>query len=148
MQHRKHWLVVALIVSSLHLAACGQAPEAAIEESQPIQLAPADGDNPRSATLTEEAARRLDIQTAEVRDMEVNGAQQKVVPYAAVIYDTEGATWVYLNTEPLTFIRHPITVTDIEGDQALLADGPPSGSAIVTVGATELFGAEFEFEEE
>ena len=149
MRHSNRWMIVILMSSSLYLAACGPSPEAvAPEENAPVQLAPADGDNPRSETLTEEAAKRLDIQTAEVSDTVVDGAQQKVVPYAAVIYDTEGATWVYLNEGPLTFTRHPITVKDIKGDQAFLSDGPPSGSAVVTVGATELYGAESEFEEE
>ncbi len=126
MQHRNRWMIVVLIISSLYLAACGQTQEAATtEESQPIQLSEPNGDNPRSETLTEDAAKRLDIQTAEVQDMMVDGAQQKVIPYAAILYDTEGATWVYLNKDgPLTFVRHPITVKDIQGDQAFLFRRP------------------------
>jgi hypothetical protein len=98
--------------------------------------------------LTAEAVKRLDIQTATVREAQVNGAQRKVIPYAAIIYDTQGNTWVYLNPAPLTFVRHPVAVTDIQGDQAVLSDGPPAVSAVVIVGATELYGAEFEFQEE
>lgn len=150
MQYRNRWMLVVLIISSLYLAACGSPQEAATsEENQPIHLSEPDGDNPRIETVTEDAAKRLDLQTAEVQDMMVDGAQQRVIPYAAILYDTEGATWVYLNKDgPLTFVRHPVTVKDIKGDQAFLSDGPPSGSTIVTVGATELYGAEFEFEEE
>ncbi len=99
-------------------------------------------------TLTEAAATRLDIQTAAIRDVVVNGTRRKVIPYAAVLYDTEGATWTYTNPEPLVFVRYRIEVDYIEGDLAILSAGPPSGSAVVTVGAQELYGAEVEFEEE
>jgi hypothetical protein len=66
----------------------------------------------------------------------------KVVPYAAVIYGVHGETWVYTNPEPLVFIREPITIDYIEGDLAVLSEGPPAGTAVVTVGGSELFGAE------
>ena len=71
-----------------------------------------------------------------------SGTQQKVVPYASVIYDLHGETWVYKTGEPLTFVRHPITVDYIDGDMAVLSEGPPVGTEIVTVGVIELWGAE------
>lgn len=71
-------------------------------------------------------------------------SRRKVVPYAAVLYDAHGDTWVYTNPEPLIFVRHRISVDYIDGDLAVLSDGPPSGTAVVTVGAAELFGTEFE----
>jgi len=67
---------------------------------------------------------------------------RKVVPHGAVVYDAQGKTWVYANPEPLVFVRQPITVDYIEGDRAVLSDGPVPGTAVVTVGAAELFGAE------
>ena len=66
----------------------------------------------------------------------------KVVPYAAVLYDARGDTWAYTNPKPLTFVRHSIHIDYIEGDLAVLSDGPPSGTEVVIVGAAELFGAE------
>jgi hypothetical protein len=66
----------------------------------------------------------------------------KVVPYAAVLYDARGNTWVYTTPNPLTFVRHVIHIDYIEGDLAVLSDGPPSGTEVVIVGAAELFGAE------
>jgi hypothetical protein len=71
-----------------------------------------------------------------------------VVPYAAVLYDAHGDAWTYTSPEPLTFVRHRITVDNIQGDLAFLSSGPPVGTLVVTVGAAELYGAEFEFEEE
>ena len=148
---KKHYgrMVVVLILACLLVSACGQAPaDTAAEENHNITVEQLEGPDPTRETLTEDAARRLDIQTAAARDAEVNGAKRTVIPYAAIIYDTDGATWVYLNPAPLTFVRHPITVDDIKGDQAFLSDTLPAGSTVVTVGVAELYGAESEFEEE
>jgi len=143
------WLVVVLVFTSLLISACGQGSEATTtEEDRPVAVEELQGEEPTRETLTEDAAKRLDIQTATVQDAEVGGAKRTVIPYAAIIYDTEGATWVYLNPAPFTFVRHPVTVDDIQGDQAFLSDALPAGSAVVTVGVAELYGAESEFEEE
>ena len=66
----------------------------------------------------------------------------KVIPYAAVLYGVHGETWVYSNPEPLVFVRQPIVIDYIEGDRAYLSEGPELGTAVVTVGAAELFGTE------
>jgi hypothetical protein len=71
------------------------------------------------------------------------GAQKrKVVPYSAVYYDGRGAAWVYVNTQPLTYERQRIGVERIEGDLAVLSDGPAVGTQVVTVGAPMLHGTE------
>jgi hypothetical protein len=75
-------------------------------------------------------------------------AKQLTIPYAAVLYDTTGKTWVYTTSASLVFVRSPVTVDHIEGDQAVLTAGPAVGTAVVTTGAEELFGSETEFEEE
>ena len=144
-----HRMVAVLLCAVLLLSACGQAPaDTATEENPQVTVESLEGQDPTRETLTEDAAKRLDIQTAAAHDAELNGAKRTVIPYAAIIYDTEGATWVYLNPEPLTFVRHPVAVDDIKGDQAFLSDALPAGSAVVTVGVAELYGAESEFEEE
>lgn len=71
-----------------------------------------------------------------------SGGQQKVIPFAALIYGIKGETWVYTNPEPLVFVRVPVVVDTIEGDQVFLSEGPDVGTAIVTVGVAELYGAE------
>jgi hypothetical protein len=71
-----------------------------------------------------------------------SGATQKIVPYDAMLYDLNGKAWVFTNPEPLVYIRAPITVDYIEGDLAVLSEGPPAGTEVVTAGASELFGAE------
>jgi biotin carboxyl carrier protein len=72
-----------------------------------------------------------------------SGAQQKVVPYASVIYDLKGDTWAYVNTQPLTFVREHLAVDYIDGELAVVSQGPATGTPVVTVGAAELFGTEF-----
>jgi hypothetical protein len=71
-----------------------------------------------------------------------NDARHKVVPYGAVYYDAKGGAWVYVNTAPFTFERQRIGVDRIEGDLALVTEGPPVGTPVVTVGAALLYGAE------
>jgi hypothetical protein len=108
-----------------------------------------DGTGVKRLTLTQQAADRLAIQTVTVRESKVTlprggkSATRKVIPYAAVLYDVNGDTWVYTMPEPLTFVRHRVAIDYIEGDRAVLSDGPPSGTAIVTVGGAELYGTEF-----
>jgi hypothetical protein len=71
-----------------------------------------------------------------------SGRKHIVIPYAAVIYDVQGETWVYTNPETLVYVRFPILVDFIEGGLAFLLVGPPSGTLVVTVGVSELYGAE------
>ena len=143
MKHSKRWLAGALIVAGLQLAACGQTTAPKVTHIQPAKVEHIEGSELSRVILTADAAKRLDIQTAQVSDAEVSGAQRKVVPYASVIYDLHGVTWAYTSTEPLTFIRHRINIERIEGDRAILSDGPAAGTAVVIVGAAELFGTEF-----
>ena len=65
-----------------------------------------------------------------------------------MLYGPNGDTWVYVTVEPLVFVRQAILVDLIQGDEAVLSDGPGSGAAVVTTGAVELFGSESEFAEE
>ncbi len=66
------------------------------------------------------------------------------MPYAAIIYDAEGNTYAYTAPEPLTYVRKEIEVDRVDGDSVVLSDGPPAGTKVVTVGAAEVYGTEFE----
>ncbi len=140
------WFVLALAVmlASLLLAACGSSgvPVTGGEKPKPAQLEPIEGSELQLVRLTEKAAQRIDLQTAPVSSRLVNGSSRDIVPYAAVIYDTEGNTWVYTNPEPLVFVRAPIEVDYIEGEEAILAKRWNSKAHVVTVGVAELYGTE------
>lgn len=69
-------------------------------------------------------------------------APRKVVPYSAVLFDLSGATWTYTQVVSLTFVRQRVSVDYVEGDLAILSEGPVAGTEVVIVGATELFGTE------
>jgi hypothetical protein len=69
-------------------------------------------------------------------------AERKFVDFASLIYGLHGETWVYTNPEALVFVRQPVTVDFIEGDRAVLSEGPAVGTEVVTLGAAELFGVE------
>src|SRR5439155_95919 len=86
--------------------------------------------------LTPNTRMRVELQLAG--DEEV----RTVVPYGAVYYDAQGATWVYVNTAPRTFERQKIGIERVIGDLAVLSEGPPVKTAVVTVGAALLYGAE------
>ena len=80
-------------------------------------------------------------------ELPVSGTDEKrlVVPYGAVYYEAEGTAWVYVNPKPLVFERQRIVVKRVVGDLAVLSDGPPVGTTVVTVGAALLYGAEVVF---
>jgi hypothetical protein len=67
---------------------------------------------------------------------------RKIIPYSAVIYDLAGQSWAYVNTEPRTYVRQPVTIDYSKGQVTVLKDGPAVGTSVVSVGAAELFGAE------
>src|SRR5262245_53779555 len=110
MQRSNRWMVVVLIIASLYLAACGQTPAATTSKIQPAMVEKNSETGLNRLVLTEKAAQRINVQTAPVREEQVNGTQRKVIPYSAVIYDLKGETWTYTNPAPLTFVRQPITV--------------------------------------
>jgi hypothetical protein len=138
----------ALIVAWLPLAGCGRNQASEESTAKAVKVEPIAGADVNRLILTEDAARRLDIQTVAVRRSAVNGVMRKVIPYAAILYDAEGQAWAYVNPEPFTYIRTRVTVESVTGDLAVLSTGPGPGETVVTVGAAELFGSESEFEEE
>jgi hypothetical protein len=147
MCHKNRWMIaVLIIVTALTLTACAAQASQTSEgsTSSPPATVERIGETDLSRViLTAQAAKRLGIETAPVRDTQVQGNLRKVVPYAAVFYDLNGKTWVYTNPEPLTFVRASISVDYIDGDLAVLSGGPPTGTKVVTVGSPELFGTEF-----
>jgi hypothetical protein len=128
-----HLLVLVLLLVTFALAACGPS-HTSTETISPSTVIDIKGSDLKQVILTEKAAERLGVETVSVNAL--------VVPYSAVIYDTEGRAWVYTNPEPLTFIRAQIAIDYIEGDQVFLAQELQTGAPVVTVGVAELYGAE------
>lgn len=143
MRYRNLWIVAILIIATLLLAACGAQTQESSTNEQAARVERIGNTDLSRIILTAQAAKRLGIETSRVYDTQVQGKQRKAVPYNAVFYDLNGKTWIYTNPEPLTFVRAQISVDYIDGDKAVLLDGPPTGTEIVTVGSPELYGTEF-----
>jgi hypothetical protein len=149
MRIRQIGMVSIVVVLAFALPGCKGAPAEEEGGSDLATVEPIEGSDVSQVTLTEEAAGRLDIETAAVAaNGSTSGNANTTIPYAAVLYDPAGDTWTYTNPEPLVFVRAPIDVVRITGEQALLSSGPPPGTDVVTVGAAELLGTEYEVGEE
>jgi membrane fusion protein, heavy metal efflux system len=68
-----------------------------------------------------------------------------MVPWGAVIHDVYGGTWVYENPGPNEYVRRRVEVRHVRDGTAVLQSGPKPGTAVVAVGAAELFGTEVGF---
>jgi hypothetical protein len=134
--------ILAVGIAVLAVGCGGGGANEAPATPAPLTVEEAEGSTPSRLTLSERAAERLGIATAPVTLERVGGVERAVVPYAALLYDPDGTTWTYTNPEGLVFVRAPITVERIVGDLAILSNGPPAGTLVVTVGAPELYGAE------
>jgi hypothetical protein len=142
----KNSVVIGLAAAvTMILAGCGTASAPA--GPSPATVKAIAGSPAAQVQLTEQAMRRLGITTSAIRAAKVSLAGRtglhEVIPYSAVVYDADGSTWAYVTTAVRTFVRQPITVGAIEGSDAILTAGPAVGSAVVTVGASELLGTEY-----
>ena len=144
MRHSKRWIaVLGLLIAIPQLSACTQTSAEATSGAGPATVEHVEGSEDVSRlTLTAKAVERIGIQTTPISETTVAGKRRKVVPYGAVLYDADGKTSVYVSSAPNTYVREPITVDFIQGDRAVLTAGPAAGTAIVTVGAAELYGTE------
>jgi hypothetical protein len=112
-------------------AAVGEAP-AKVEKNATTGIA--------KLTLTENGMKRIDVKTEPVA---AGTGTDVLLPYSALMYDSSGKTWVYANPVPRVYERQAVTVTKVEAGVVTASAGPAVGTAVVTVGAAELFGAEF-----
>jgi len=141
MRTARPWGIASLFMAAgLGLAGCQTVATGA--EADPAN-APAvveetgDGE-PARLSLTAEAVERLRLETAQVQQ----GAGGLTIPYSAVVYDADGATWTFVEVEDRVYQRESIAIAAIDGDNVTLSSGPPAGTSVVTVAAAELVGVE------
>lgn len=135
---------VALVAAPLLLAACQKTQDTKHAE-HPAEVNKIEGTELSRVTLSEKAMQRIDLKTDMVREQQVSRypSPRKVVPYSALIYDPKGRCWVYTCPQLRTFVRHKVDVDYIEGDIAVLSNGPPVGTVVASMGVAELYGTEF-----
>lgn len=143
------WIVGVLLMGGVILAAStrGVATQPEIGSDPAVVTSVAGAGNLHQIRLNADAASRIGLKTDTVRDLTSAGAKSgsvrlTTVDFAAVLYDKDGATWVYSETGKLTFQRKAVTLIRVDGDRAVLSSGPAVGSAVATVGAAELRGSE------
>jgi hypothetical protein len=134
-------LGVTLALAAVALPACKEVAEKSTSGYEPSKLESVKGTDVKRVTFTAEGARRAGLRTAPVRR---TGSSKVVVPYAALIYDAAGKTYVYTSPKPLSYRREEVKVDRIDGERALLSEGPRVGTAVVTVGVFEAYGTELE----
>ena len=142
---------LVLIAAGISLSACNQAAGTstggyeADKPAEPVsKVEPIKGTEVQLVKFSALGAKKVGLQTALVR----RDGEQKVIPYAALLYDSEGKAFVYTSPKPLTFVRKEVKAEREDGDRVMLAEGPPAGTRVVTTGAVEVYGTEFGVEEE
>jgi hypothetical protein len=141
------WGLVLIAAGVVSLSACSEASSGYDYElashHEPAKLEPIKGTDVQRVIFDAEAAKRVGLKTAPIRQ----DGRKEIMPYAALIYDADGNTYVYTAPEPLTYVRQEIDIDHYDGDSVVLSDGPPAGTEVVTVGVDEVYGTEFEVEE-
>ena len=145
MTDRRPWgstgaLLVTVLALSAALSGCREVEAAAPAIHEPAVVEEVAGLEVKRVHFDRRGAQQVGLRTAAV----VRDGNRTVVPYAALIYDQQGASWVYRTRGPLTYQRHAVVVDRIEGNRVWLEDGPPPGAEVVTRGAAEVYGAELD----
>jgi hypothetical protein len=133
---------VVIAVAVVALAGCAGAGASRAGDEPPARVEQIKGSALHRVTFSAQAAERLGIRTTRIATTGGPG-NESVVPYAALLYDPSGRTWVYVTNKPRSYQRAAVTVRHIQGQRAYLSAGPSVGSAVVSVGAAEVYGTEF-----
>jgi len=130
---------VVAVAATASLVGCAEIEVPMAEPYEPAHLESAGPDQPARIILTEEAQQRVQLQTTLVRP---HGAEVSL-DQAALVYDKKGKPWVFTVIGPLTYVRAPVSIEEVQEDNLMiLSSGPPAGTQVVTVGAIELWGTE------
>jgi hypothetical protein len=133
-------LVLGLGLVAAALPGCTEVEEKESSGYGPSKLVEVQGRDVKRVSFTAEGARRVGLRREPIR----GEGGREIVPYAALVYDPEGKTYVYVARTPLSFERAAVKVDRIEGARALVSAGPPPGTQVVTAGAAEVYGTELE----
>jgi hypothetical protein len=125
---------VVLALGAAALAGCTEVESESETGYEPSKL------RKTHVEFTPEGAKRTGLRTEVV---ERTGGRVSV-PYAALLYDPEGKTYVYTSPKELHYVKAEVRVARIQSGRVVLARGPPPGTRVVTTGAVEVYGTELE----
>lgn len=140
--------IAALLLISIAATGCSSSgAQEVTTANEPAVVTPVDGsENLHRIQLTDDAADRIGLTLTTVSvastPSRADGTHPEAVAAGAVVYDSAGATWVFVQQQHLTFQRAQVVVSRVVGDTAVLRSGPPVGSTVALVGVAELKGAE------
>jgi hypothetical protein len=136
---RRGWTTVIPLCAFLLLTGCRDLTSEEEGGYEPAVVEPIEGTELARVTLTEDAARRIGLDTEPVS---IRGGLI-VVPESAVWVDVNGDEWVYTAPEPLAFVRAQVVVDRYDDGSAFLSDGPAPGTEVAPIGVPQLIGSEF-----
>ena len=138
---------MVLLLTGIAVAGCSRsgAQEAATQSEPAVVTTVSGSEDQHQIRLTRDGADRIGLTLATVsaaRPSRTDGPNPTSVAAGAVVYDQNGATWVYVQQQPLTFQRAQVILSRVVGDTAMLRSGPPVGTQVALLGVAELKGAE------
>jgi hypothetical protein len=125
---------VVLALGAAALAGCTEVESESEAGYEPSKL------RKTHVEFTPEGAKRTGLRTEAVE----RTGRRVSVPYAALLYDPEGKTYVYTSPKELHYVKAEVRVARVESGRVVLARGPPPGTRVVTTGAVEVYGTELE----
>jgi hypothetical protein len=130
---------LVVLGAGLTVSACSEV-ESNVRETYPYTVNPIEGSDLQRVRMEDETAALLPVETTTVR----RAGKRKVVPHEAVIYNPDGDSYVYTKPKAQTYVRAPVKLVRVDGDEAVLSEGPRAATTIVTTGAAELLATEYE----
>jgi hypothetical protein len=110
--------------------------------TRPVPALSAPPAPPPTTKLVHRATGIVKVTVPAPKPKPIPSSSKAIVPVAAVVYDPGGSTYVFTSPGALKYTEVPITVDHITGNSVYLRTGPRPGTAVVTVGAEELFGVQ------
>lgn len=92
--------------------------------------------------FTKLGASRVGLATSPV----TGTPEERVAPYAALLYEPDGSTFVYTSPKVRTYRYTPIKVSRIVGNRIYFTGGPKPGDRVVTSGLPQVYGADIQLE--
>src|SRR5215210_1014187 len=139
MRSGRRWIVVAPLCALALLTGCRDLGDDEVEVGyEPATVEPIEGSELSRVILTEDAARRIQLETSAAAEQ----GNRTTVPDSAVWVDVEGEAWVYTNPDALVFVRTHVVVDHYDDGVAYLTKGIAPGTVVASVGVAELIGAE------